>query len=89
MMYKKPRFVMLQLSDKYSSSQVMFKGLNWIWIRPTSLEDLLRLKNKYPHAPVIMGNTMTGITFSKMQMAFFISIKLVNTGRNVMKLHVV
>ena len=50
----------LQLSDKYSSSLVTFKGSNWTWARPTSFKDLLILKNKYPDAPVIMGNTIAG-----------------------------
>ena len=54
-----------QLSNKYSSSQMTFKGCNWTWFRPTTLDELLKLKNEYPDAPVIMGNTIAGIYLTK------------------------
>ena len=49
-----------QISDKYSSSLVKFKGRKWTWIRPTTFEQLVGLKQDYPDAPVIMGNTTAG-----------------------------
>ena len=48
-----------QLSDVYTKT-VEFKGSNWTWIRPTSMEELVRLKTEHPAAPVIMGNTTAG-----------------------------
>ncbi|KAL4225354.1 hypothetical protein ACF0H5_016043 [Mactra antiquata] len=39
-----------------------FKGLKWNWYSPTSLQELLDLKAKYPMAPVIMGNTTAALS---------------------------
>ena len=32
-----------------------------LWLRPTSLEDLLYLKQKYPEAKIVIGNTELGV----------------------------
>ena len=31
------------------------------WLRPTALEDLLHLKNKFPDAKIVVGNTELGV----------------------------
>ena len=49
-----------QLTNKYCSSLVKFKGPKWTWFRPTAYEELLKLKTDFPDAPVIMGNTTAG-----------------------------
>jgi xanthine dehydrogenase/oxidase len=32
-----------------------------LWLRPTSLKDLLHLKLKYPEAKIVVGNTELGV----------------------------
>lgn len=42
----------------------MFEVPGWISIGLASLEELYRVNHKYLEAPIIMGNTMTGITYA-------------------------
>ena len=51
---------LFKLTNTYSASMVKFKGPKWTWIRPTTYEELLKLKTNFPDAPVIMGNTTAG-----------------------------
>ena len=39
----------------------MFCGERVVWHRPTSLEELLVLKSKYPQAKLVNGNTEVGM----------------------------
>ena len=55
-------FYIFQLTNKYCTSLVKFKGPKWTWLRPTTYQDLLKLKADFPYAPVIMGNTTAGNT---------------------------
>jgi len=36
------------------------KGQKTTWIRPTTLQELLELKEKYPTAKLVVGNTELG-----------------------------
>ncbi|XP_060598947.1 xanthine dehydrogenase/oxidase-like [Ruditapes philippinarum] len=51
----------LQTSSEYTKS-VYFEGPSWSWASPSSMSELLALKTKYPHAPVIMGNTTAALS---------------------------
>jgi hypothetical protein len=54
-------FCFLQLNcEKYFNNQVKLTDGVMTWIRPASLNELLVLKQKYPQAPIIMGNLTTG-----------------------------
>ncbi|KAL1490731.1 hypothetical protein ABEB36_013379 [Hypothenemus hampei] len=58
----------LKLSDKYDKEYLLIAGPNVTWHRPTSFEDLLDLKFKFPNAKIVVGNTEIGVEtkFKKM-----------------------
>lgn len=49
-----------QVSDRLDSQFLIFKGPRTTWYRPTTLEQLIRLKEKYPSAKLVNGNTEVG-----------------------------
>lgn len=49
------------MSDKYDTETLHFKGEKVEWFRPTSLSQLLELKDKYPDAKLVIGNTEVGL----------------------------
>ncbi|KAH8273140.1 hypothetical protein KR018_006412 [Drosophila ironensis] len=51
----------LQLNEDYDSESVVFSSDRVSWYRPTSLEELLKLKAKYPNAKLVVGNTEVGV----------------------------
>ncbi|XP_073814863.1 xanthine dehydrogenase-like [Musca autumnalis] len=51
----------LQLNTQWDSETVVFKGERVTWYRPTSLEDLLKLKSQFPQAKLVVGNTEVGV----------------------------
>ena len=51
----------LQLRSSLDEEFLFFKGENICWYRPTTMDELLRLKKKYPHAKLVVGNTELGI----------------------------
>ncbi|XP_065256620.1 xanthine dehydrogenase/oxidase [Emys orbicularis] len=51
---------LLMQKDK-PQEQLCFKGERVMWIRPTTLEELLALKAQYPDAKLVVGNTEVGI----------------------------
>ncbi|XP_024052534.1 xanthine dehydrogenase/oxidase [Terrapene carolina triunguis] len=51
---------LLTQKDK-PQEQLCFKGERVMWIRPTTLEELLALKAQYPDAKLVVGNTEVGI----------------------------
>ncbi|RZF38598.1 hypothetical protein LSTR_LSTR010931 [Laodelphax striatellus] len=51
----------LQIERKYDSQYLVIPGSRATWYRPTSLQELLLLKNKFPHGKIINGNTEVGI----------------------------
>jgi xanthine dehydrogenase/oxidase len=48
------------LSEKYDKEYLIIKGKEVTWYRPTSLKELLLLKQQYPNAKIIVGNTEVG-----------------------------
>ncbi|RVE54764.1 hypothetical protein evm_000531 [Chilo suppressalis] len=44
-----------------SKEYLYFKGESVIWIRPSTLRDLILLKNIYPHGKIVVGNTEIGV----------------------------
>ena len=51
----------LQLRSNLDEEFLFFKGENMCWYRPTTMDELLSLKNKYPNAKLVVGNTELGI----------------------------
>ncbi|KAG6445382.1 hypothetical protein O3G_MSEX003918 [Manduca sexta] len=51
----------LKLSSMYDDQYLIFRGKNTTWHRPTELSTLLTLKNKYPNAKIVVGNTEVGV----------------------------
>lgn len=47
----------LQLSDEYDNQNLMIKGDRITWYRPSTLDQLIELKNEFPHAKLVVGNT--------------------------------
>ncbi|KAF7288036.1 hypothetical protein GWI33_000090 [Rhynchophorus ferrugineus] len=58
----------LKLYDLYDRQNLIIKGKNVTWYRPTSFNDLLDLKFTHPDARIIVGNTEVGVEtkFKKM-----------------------
>ncbi|KAK5644717.1 hypothetical protein RI129_006017 [Pyrocoelia pectoralis] len=51
----------LKLYNTLDRQELTFKGKQVTWHRPTSLEELLKLKTKYPKAKIVNGNTEIGV----------------------------
>jgi xanthine dehydrogenase/oxidase len=52
----------LRLHSKvFSAQSLVFKTDRMLWLRPTSLEDILHLKKKFPEAKIVVGNTELGV----------------------------
>ena len=51
----------LQISSNLNEEYLIIKGKNITWYRPNNLKELLTLKNSYPHAKIVVGNTEVGI----------------------------
>jgi hypothetical protein len=52
----------LRLHSKvFSAQSLVFKTDRMLWLRPTSLEDILHLKKKFPDAKIVVGNTELGV----------------------------
>ena len=53
-------FVSYKLPDAIKPRRLCIKGDLVTWIRPTTLEELLELRAKYPQAKLVIGNTEIG-----------------------------
>ncbi|XP_063994923.1 xanthine dehydrogenase-like [Diachasmimorpha longicaudata] len=51
----------LKLSDELDKEYLIIKGNEVTWYRPTTLHQLLFLKNQFPNAKIIGGNTEVGV----------------------------
>ena len=51
---------MLQLSGEYDSASLVFRSARTTWYRPTTLDELLELKQQHPDARLVVGNTEVG-----------------------------
>ncbi|XP_058982542.1 xanthine dehydrogenase [Musca domestica] len=51
----------LQLNTQWDSETLVFKGERVTWYRPSTLEELLKLKSQYPQAKLVVGNTEVGV----------------------------
>lgn len=51
----------LKLYSKYDEQYLVFKGPKTTWYRPLTLDSLLVLKDKYPDAKIVVGNTEVGV----------------------------
>ena len=48
-------------SDEYARQPLAFQGDKMTWFKPTTLDELLTLKESYPDAKLVVGNTELGI----------------------------
>lgn len=62
-------------SKQLSKQTLIFRKNDMTWFRPTSLEELLTLKNKYPEAKLVVGNTELGIEMKFKKMAYPVMIQ--------------
>lgn len=51
----------LIVSDKLDIKSLRFDGERVTWYRPTTLNELLDIKNKYPDVKIVVGNTEVGV----------------------------
>ncbi|KAM4698824.1 aldehyde oxidase-like isoform 2-T2 [Rhinophrynus dorsalis] len=51
----------LILMENENKAKLVFQGERITWITPSSLQELLQLKTKYPKAPLVVGNTIVGL----------------------------
>ncbi|XP_058793000.1 xanthine dehydrogenase isoform X2 [Phymastichus coffea] len=51
----------LQLSPNHDEEYLIIKGKEITWYRPTCLKEILVLKQQYPNARIVVGNTEVGI----------------------------
>lgn len=51
----------LKLSSLYDEQYLQFQGEKITWYRPTELSTILTLKEKYPNAKIVVGNTEVGV----------------------------
>lgn len=51
----------LQLSDEFDVKSLKFVGERATWYRPVTLSELLELKQQYPDARIVNGNTEVGV----------------------------
>lgn len=51
----------LKLSSVYDEQYLIFKGESTTWHRPTELTTILELKQNYPDAKIVVGNTEVGV----------------------------
>ncbi|KAM6129523.1 LOW QUALITY PROTEIN: aldehyde oxidase 2-like [Pterocles gutturalis] len=52
---------LMRMAQEQQKSTLIFHGKRTTWISPSSLNELLELKAKYPKAPLIVGNTSVGL----------------------------
>ncbi|KAK4875652.1 hypothetical protein RN001_012074 [Aquatica leii] len=65
----------LKLYDNLDHDNLMFKGKNVTWYRPTKLVDLLELKKRYPEAKIVVGNTEVGVEVKFKQCLYSVIIQ--------------
>ncbi|XP_077270195.1 xanthine dehydrogenase rosy isoform X1 [Temnothorax americanus] len=51
----------LKIESKLDEQYLIMKGKNVSWYRPTNLKTLLALKEQYPNAKIVIGNTEIGV----------------------------
>lgn len=51
----------LKLENEYSTSYLVFRGENVIWLRPRNLKEWVLVKSRIPDSKVVVGNTEIGV----------------------------
>ncbi|XP_070580969.1 xanthine dehydrogenase/oxidase-like isoform X1 [Ptychodera flava] len=67
------------MTDEYRTGIVRFASKTTIWIRPTTLKDLLTLKSEIPNAVLVVGNAEVAFdpTVRRLQQKTFVSVSQV------------
>ncbi|CAH6791652.1 Aox3 [Phodopus roborovskii] len=50
----------MRMAEDPNKRRLTFQGARTTWFMPVTLDDLLELKDSYPKAPLVMGNTTLG-----------------------------
>lgn len=61
-------------TKKYDDQNLYYKGERSVWYRPTSLEQLLELKERHPAARLVVGNTEVGVEIKLKNMHYPVMI---------------
>ncbi|XP_064072025.1 xanthine dehydrogenase-like [Vanessa tameamea] len=51
----------LKVSSAFDDQYLIYRGEKTVWFRPTTLEGILKLKEQYPEAKIVVGNTEVGV----------------------------
>lgn len=51
----------LKLNDTYDQQSLLFRNERTAWHRPTTLTELVQLKQEHPQAKIVVGNTEIGV----------------------------
>ncbi|XP_049867763.1 xanthine dehydrogenase [Pectinophora gossypiella] len=51
----------LKLTSIYDEQYLVYRGKKTTWYRPTSLNEILKLKAQHPEAKIVVGNTEVGV----------------------------
>ncbi|KAG5867826.1 hypothetical protein JTB14_028231 [Gonioctena quinquepunctata] len=60
----------LRVSDKFDNEYLVIRGERVTWYRPTALNELLKLKHRFPEAKIVVGNTEIGVEMKFKQMVY-------------------
>ncbi|XP_033730468.1 xanthine dehydrogenase/oxidase-like, partial [Pecten maximus] len=61
-------------TSKYDNQALYYKGERSVWYRPTSLDQLLELKDRHPTARLVVGNTEVGVEIKLKNMHYPVMI---------------
>lgn len=68
----------LQLNKTNKNQSVIFKGENVTWFKPSTLQELLLLKQKYPYGKLVGGFTEVGIEVRFKQQSYPVFIYILD-----------
>uniref|UniRef100_A0A8D2JGV8 FAD-binding PCMH-type domain-containing protein n=1 Tax=Varanus komodoensis TaxID=61221 RepID=A0A8D2JGV8_VARKO len=78
-------FFLQKIAENQTVQTLTFHGERTTWISPVNLQELLKLKARYPKAPLVVGNTCVGVEM-KFKGAFY---PLLISPTRILDLHVV
>uniref|UniRef100_A0A8D2KX09 FAD-binding PCMH-type domain-containing protein n=1 Tax=Varanus komodoensis TaxID=61221 RepID=A0A8D2KX09_VARKO len=76
---------LIKIAENQTVQTLTFHGERTTWISPVNLQELLKLKARYPKAPLVVGNTCVGVEM-KFKGAFY---PLLISPTRILDLHVV
>ena len=65
------------MTDEYDTTSLIFRNDRAVWYRPTTLQELLHLKSKFPHAKLVIGNTEIGKNYIfQIYLPFYVYLRI-------------